>query len=187
MAINKTILKAAAAAALLMVFQAPSYAIDSGSLEVGTGNQTTVVRAAVQWQWKNTAWWQSNGTHISGYWDLSVADWLEKNYNSVNGVGTDSHHSLWDVGFTPVFRFERDDRKGPYAEGGVGLHLASELYNNNDKHFSTAFQFGDHIGAGYVFTNGIDLGFRLQHLSNGGIKHPNGGVNYALVRVAYPF
>jgi lipid A 3-O-deacylase len=182
MAITKMLLKTAAAAAVLMAFQAPSYAVDSASLEVGTGNQTTVIRGAVQWQWKNTAWWQSNGTHISGYWDLSFADWREKRYNNV-----DSTHNLYDIGFTPVFRFERDDRKGPYAEAGVGLHLASELYNNNDKHFSTAFQFGDHVGAGYVFNNGLDLGIRLQHLSNGGIKHPNGGVNYALVRVGYPF
>lgn len=164
------------------------YAPDSVSLEIGTGNRTTVVRAATQWQWKNTAWWQSNGTHISGYWDFSVADWREKRYNSVDNVASpDNTHNLWDIGFTPVFRFEADDRKGPYVEGGVGLHLASELYNNNDKHFSTAFQFGDHVGAGYVFSNGLDLGFRLQHLSNGGIKHPNGGVNYALVRAAYGF
>jgi lipid A 3-O-deacylase len=182
MAISKMFLKTAAAAAVLMAFHAQSYAVDSASLELGTGNRTTVVRGAVQWQWKNTAWWESNGTHISGYWDLSFADWRENRYNN-----TDSVHNLYDIGITPVFRFERDDRKGPYAEAGVGLHLASELYNNDDRLFSTAFQFGDHVGAGYVFNNGLDLGIRLQHLSNGGIKHPNGGVNYALVRVAYPF
>ncbi|TSB44416.1 acyloxyacyl hydrolase, partial [Alkalicoccobacillus porphyridii] len=40
---------------------------------------------------------------------------------------------------------------------------------------------------GYVFSNKLDLGVRLQHYSNGGIKHPNGGVNLALVRAAYHF
>jgi lipid A 3-O-deacylase len=181
MAIKNIFFQTAAAAAVLMAFQAPSYAVDSASLELGTGNQTTVVRAAVQWDWQSK-WWQSNGTHISGYWDLSAAEWRGKRYNN-----TDSTQNLIDIGFTPVFRFQRDDKKGPYVEGGVGLHLANKLYNNNSKQFSTAFQFGDHIGTGYVFANGLDLGLRLQHLSNGGIKEPNGGVNYALLRVAYPF
>jgi hypothetical protein len=181
MAINNMFFKSAAAVAVLMAFQASSYAVDSGSLEVGTGNKTSVVRAAVQWDWQNK-WWESNGTHIGGYWDLSAAQWHGTRYNN-----TDSTKNIYDFGITPVFRFQRDSKKGPYVEGGVGLHLASQIYNNNGKHFSTAFQFGDHVGTGYVFANGLDLGIRLQHLSNGGIKEPNGGVNYALVRVAYPF
>jgi hypothetical protein len=178
---NKTFFKTLLATAVLMALQAPSYAVDSASLELGTGNKTTVARAALQWDWDNK-WWQSNGTHIGGYWDLSAGLWHGTRYNN-----TDSSQNLTDIGFTPVFRFQRDDKKGAYVEGGIGVHLLSHVYNNNDRHFSTAFQFGDHIGTGYVFANGLDLGLRLQHLSNGGIKEPNGGVNYALIRVAYPF
>ncbi|MDE2430562.1 MAG: acyloxyacyl hydrolase, partial [Burkholderiales bacterium] len=32
-------------------------------------------------------------------------------------------------------------------------------------------------------SNGVDLSFKIQHYSNGGIKHPNPGVNYAVVKV----
>ncbi|EEC66864.1 hypothetical protein OsI_33362 [Oryza sativa Indica Group] len=100
---------------------------------------------------------------------------------------TNDSANLVDLGLTPVLRFQRDDGKGFYGEAGIGVHLFSKLYRNNDKVLSTAFQFGDHVGAGYVFSNGLDLGIRLQHFSNGGIKQPNGGVNFAVARVAYKF
>ncbi len=63
----------------------------------------------------------------------------------------------------------------------------SELYNNDNNKLSTAFQFGDHLGAGYVFNNGWELGMKLQHFSNGGIKKPNSGVNFITVKLARPF
>jgi hypothetical protein len=167
----------------VLAFQTSSYAVDGMSLEYGTGNNTQMARVAAQWDWgKNWQWWQSNGTHIGGYWDLSVAQWKMNHYNNTNDSGT-----LTDIGLTPVFRFQRDDGKGFYGEAGVGVHLFSKLYRNNDKVLSTAFQFGDHIGAGYVFMNGVDVGIKLQHFSNGGIKQPNGGVNFAVLKVAYKF
>ena len=155
---------------------------DSASLEVGTGNKTQLVRIATQWDW-GSKWWQSNGTHIGGYWDLSLANFKENRFQNIK----DRRQNLTDIGFTPVFRFQKDDKKGLYAEAGIGIHLMSHLYDNNGRRFSTAFQFGDHIGAGYVFNNGLDLGLRVQHFSNGGIKDPNSGANFAVIRTAYRF
>lgn len=94
---------------------------------------------------------------------------------------------LYDIGLTPVFRFQRDDKKGLYGEAAVGIHYLSELYNNAGKRLSTRFQFGDHIGIGYVFQNNVDIGLRIQHISNGSIKKPNSGVDLAILRVAYRF
>jgi lipid A 3-O-deacylase len=158
------------------------YTPDSASLEFGTGNKTQLVRVATQWDW-GSKWWQSNGTHIGGYWDLSLAEFRQDKYQNV----LNQHKNLTDIGFTPVFRFQNDDKKGLYAEAGIGLHLMSHLYDNNGRRFSTAFEFGDHLGAGYVFSNGLDLGLKLQHFSNGGIKEPNSGANFAVVRAAYRF
>ncbi|KAF4000009.1 acyloxyacyl hydrolase [Glaciimonas immobilis] len=158
------------------------YTPDSASLEVGTGNKSQFVRAATQWDW-GTKWWQSNGTHIGGYWDLSLTEFRENQYLNFPG----QQKKITDIGFTPVFRFQKDDKKGAYAEAGIGVHVMSHLYDNNSRRFSTAFEFGDHIGAGFVFSNGVDLGLRLQHFSNGGIKKPNSGANFAIVRVGYHF
>jgi lipid A 3-O-deacylase len=169
------------AASLTQAHAASAYGVDGMSLEGGTGNSSQFARVGAQWDW-NKAWWQSNGTHINGYWDLSLSEFRMNRYQN-----RAQSKNLTDVGFTPVFRFEADSKKGLYAEGGVGLNLMSHLYDNAGRRFSTAFEFGDHIGAGYVFSNGLDLGIRLQHFSNGGIKEPNSGANFAVLRVAYRF
>lgn len=162
---------------------ASTFAPDTYSAEVGTGNSTQIARVGAQWKWgQNWRWWESNGTHIGGYWDLSYAYWRGNRFNN-----TDASQHINDFGITPVFRFQRDSLTGPYAEAGIGAHYLDDLYSNAGRRLSTRFEFGDHIGFGYVFQNKLDLGIRLQHFSNGGIKEPNNGVNYAVLRVAYPF
>jgi len=152
---------------------------DSASIEYGTGNLTRLARVAMQWDW-NKAWFDSNGTHLGGYWDLSLAEWQGRAWDGIDGNDKD----LTDVGITPVFRFENDSKQGFYAEAGVGAHLLSHLYDNNRRDFSTAFQFGDHIGIGYEMKN-WSFGIKLQHFSNGAIKHPNPGANFAVFGVDF--
>lgn len=155
---------------------------DSYSFEIGNGNRTQLARIGAQWDW-DKKWWQSNGTHIGGYWNLDVSWWHGNRYDDQRGAKKD----LATIGFTPVFRFQSDDKLGAYGEFGVGAHLLSRRYNNNGKRLSTNFQFGSLLGTGYVFDNKLDLGVRVQHFSNGGIKEPNSGVNFVILRAAYPF
>ena len=150
---------------------------DSVSLEYGTGNDTRVARAGVQWDWDKT-WFDSNGTHLGGYWDLSLAELQGRAWDGVNG----RDHNVTDVGITPVFRFESNSKTGLYGELGVGANLMSPVYDNNHRRFSTAFEFGDHVGIGYQMQN-WSFGVKLQHFSNGGIKHPNPGANFAVFGV----
>ena len=166
---------------ICMVQQA-SYAADSTSLEFGTGNHTKVVRLAAQWNWERK-WWASNGNHISGYWDFSIAGWRGNHYRGVPG----EEQIIASIGITPVFRWQNDSLRGAYFEAGIGAHLMSDVYNNNGRRFSTAFQFGDHIGVGYVFPSRLDVGIKFQHFSNASIKKPNPGVNLLIVRASYPF
>ena len=74
-----------------------------------------------------------------------------------------------------------------YLEGGVGAHVLSDLDVGTGRDFSTRFQFGDHFGAGFRFgaDERFDLGLRFQHLSNGGLRNPNPGINFLLLRFAY--
>lgn len=183
MSLNAIVRNSLLAGAALLGFQSAAHAVDSVSLELAAGkHHTQLARVAAQWNW-DKKWFDSNGTHLSGYWDASLAMWQGNRYKGVDG----QKQRFADIGFTPVFRFERSNKKGPYAEAGIGVHLFSETYNNDGRQLSTAFQFGDHIGAGYVFANGLDLGLKLQHFSNGGIKKPNGGADFAVLRVAYAF
>jgi lipid A 3-O-deacylase len=178
----KPVWKAVAAGFILSAVHSAAHAVDSASLELGRGNQTDLVRGAIQWKWANQ-WFRSNGTHLGGYWDLTLAHWHAKKHRNIEG----NSQNIVAVGITPVFRFQKDTFIGPYAELGIGAHYLSGLYDNNDDRLSTRFQFGDHVGIGYVFANKLDVGVRYQHFSNGGIKKPNSGVNFAVVRVSYPF
>ncbi|MFL6707469.1 MAG: acyloxyacyl hydrolase [Massilia sp.] len=170
-----------AALACQSVFAADTLA-DSAALEVGAGSKVQMIRLSAQKNW-DRAWFESNGTHLSGYWDANIAQWRGNAYRGVPG----DHENITVINLTPVFRFEASDKKGWYGEGGIGVSLFSKLYNNDDNRLSTAFQFGDHLGAGYVFANKWEIGAKIQHYSNGGFKKPNSGVNWFVLKVARPF
>lgn len=168
--------------AVLLCLANFSHAVDSASFEFGTGDKTKMTRVGAQWKWENQ-WWKSNGTHIGGYWDATLAQWHSNRFQNIPG----NTQNITAIGITPVFRFQNDSLKGFYAEAGIGAHLLSELYDNDNRKLSTRFQFGDHIGIGYVFANKLDVGLKIQHFSNGSIKKPNSGVDFAVVRIRHQF
>lgn len=156
-------------------------AVDSTSFEAGSGNKTKMVRVGLQWHW-DQQWWRSNGSHIGAYWEVNFAHWRAEQYQDI----PDTRLRLNSIGITPVLRLQNDSLKGLYAEIGIGAHLLSAHYDNNGRQLSTRFQFGDHLGIGYVFQNQVELGLKAQHFSNAGIKKPNDGVNFLFIGVRYP-
>lgn len=181
----KKLLSSLAAIAALTVAQSGLAAdgyFDSVALEGGGGEHVQVVRLSAQKDW-NKNWFATSGYHLSGYWDANIAYWRANRWDDIAG----NRKNLGVIGVTPVFRWEADDKLGFYGEAGIGASVFSSVYTNTHRQLSTAFEFADHIGVGYVLPNKWDIGVRLQHYSNGGIKHPNGGVNLALVRAAYSF
>lgn len=174
-------MKIAALVALLV--SVPAFAaVDGAALEAATGAKVRMVRASVQWE-PGKPMWQSNGTHVAMHWDLSLAQWRGTAYQNVPG----EKQNLTDIGLTPVFRFQRDSALGFYLEAGIGVHLLSKLYDNDNRQLSTRFQFGDHIGVGYKFSNGWDTTLKIQHFSNGGIKRPNDGINFLVLKAGRSF
>jgi hypothetical protein len=172
-------LPCAALLAAALLFSAPARAIDSASFEAGHGKSTDLWRVGVQWNWQKT--WQDAGDwHIGGYWDAQFGRWS----------GSD-RHTITDFGLTPVFRLEQNSRSAisPYAEAAIGFHLIQPVRQNDERDFSSSFQFGDHVGLGARFgeRHRYDLSLRLQHLSNGGIKEPNDGINFTQLRFQLHF
>jgi lipid A 3-O-deacylase len=175
----------AAAAACLVVqstMAADANLVDAVNVDVASGTRTQMVRVGLQSDW-DQRWFQSNGTHLSGFWELSAGAWQANHYRNIDGA----QQNLWDLGFTPVFRFENDNKKGMYYEGAIGVHRLSKLYDNDTYRLSTHFQFGDHVGIGYVFDNHWELAGKIQHFSNGGYKKPNTGVNFLVAKASYHF
>jgi hypothetical protein len=174
----------AATAAVLAAQSAFAFDVDSAYAEVATSSKVRMVRLGATHDFKpEWSWFNSNGTHLTGYWDASVGFWQARQWHNV----PDAKKNIIDLGFTPVLRFENTSKKGFYAEAGIGAHVLSRTYNNNDDGLSTAFQFGDHLGVGYVFGNKWDVGLKFQHFSNGGIKKPNSGVDFVVLKAAYRY
>lgn len=114
--------------------------------------------------------------------DAQVSYWLGK------GNPTPNQH-VWDFSATPVFRwtFAKPDSPRLFVEGGLGAHLLSATRINNDRIFSTAFQFGEMIGVGLAFGDRNQYEVRIygQHISNAGIKLPNWGLTYPGITFSY--
>jgi lipid A 3-O-deacylase len=169
-------------AACLSMGLSESHAVDSVAFEAGGGDKVRLLRVSAQWDWQRQ-WLKFNGVHLGGYWDVNLAQWHSTQYQNISG----NTQNIYVLGITPVFRLQSDTGRGLYGEAGVGANLLSHLYNNAGHRLSTSFEFGSHLGVGYVFANNMDLSVRVQHFSNGGIKEPNSGVNFAALRFGYHF
>jgi lipid A 3-O-deacylase len=181
---KKLIVAVAALMAANAAFAADGQLVDGVYGEAATASKIRMARAGVTKDWNpNWSWFDSGNTHLTGYWDASVGYWQGSQHMNVPG----EKQRIVDIGFTPVFRFENKSKLGLYAELGIGAHVMSETYNNNDDRLSTAFQFGDHIGIGYVFNKNWEVAVKMQHFSNASIKKPNSGVDYGVVKLAYRF
>jgi lipid A 3-O-deacylase len=155
----------------LLCASCAALALDSVSVEAGRGtSQTNLVRVGLQWQGHRKAF-ENSSWQIVHYIDLGFGGW--------NG----EHGTVYDLGFTPVFRFQRANRS-LYFEAAVGFHMISDLAFKGDVETSTRFQFGDHIGVG-IMNGRYDWSLRLQHLSNAGIRDPNPGINFLQLRLQY--
>lgn len=172
-----TPLRVLAAGIILSAVPISSYAVDSWSLDFGTGNFTQMIRIGAQWDWRQK-WFENESSFLGGYWDLTAAGWHATRYFNIPG----NIQNLVDLGITPVFRLQRHGGIGPYVDAAIGAHLLSDRYDANGRNLSTRFEFGDSLGIGYRFPSGWDVGLKIQHFSNGGIEEPNSGVNFIVVR-----
>ena len=160
-----------AGAGALFFLTCSAHAVEGMSAEIGYGDErTAMVRLAIEDRWRvceNVL----HGWHLAGYWEFSF------------GIWDNADESTADVAATPVFRFQRDSI---YLEGAIGVHLVTSHISAH-RTFSSAFQFGSHVGAGYRFgpARRYDLGLRVQHISNGGLREPNPGINFVSVRFQY--
>ena len=143
--------------------------------QLGLADEATASTAGLSW---NTGW-DVLPAPWAVYLEASVSRWRSRGgYPSDGGV-------LTQLALIPVFRHRMDQGRSPwFMEGGVGVTVTSSLYRSGATHFSTSFNFGSHVGAGYSFGAGRqhEVSLRVEHFSNAGIKHPNPGENFAQLR-----
>ena len=123
--------------------------------------------------------WLPSG--LSFYGEAVVSQWFTHDRNP--GARSD----FTQFGLTPVARYTFS--RGFFFEAGVGLDVITPRFHDGDRTFSTKFNFGDHVAVGARFgeAKANEISLRVEHFSNGGIRHPNPGQNFVELRYARHF
>ncbi len=89
------------------------------------------------------------------------------------------------IGFGAEYRFNITKNIDGYIMGGSGLHHIS--FGSQSQ--AEGFNFNDTLGFGlYIHISkrsAVNMGLRLRHISNGGIKKPNKGINNYFATLGY--
>jgi hypothetical protein len=131
--------------------------------------ETDIVRLAYRHPLPNSeAWWRPTNVQLgASVWQVP----------DIRG----STRRL-DLNATAIWR---NERPWGYLEAGFGGYLLSKTINNPDTRVPSAFEFGSHIGIGFAVAKNHAVGVALQHLSNAGLKQPNGGIDLVLVQYTF--
>ena len=168
----------------LTVGAAAAHADDFGVQISGGVADHDVKKADLGFVWDpGLTWWEIGGYHFTVVGEAHVAYWDIRESDA-------AHPDIWEFGLTPVFRFIKSSGWfRPYIEGGVGVRLLDHVRETEDRTFSSSFQFADMLGVGAQFGGHqqYQAGFRFQHLSNGGLEHPNPGINFSEIYLQYNF
>jgi len=155
---------------------------DSVAVWLGSGNHANLDGVAIQRDARAPIR-EYDASRLTGRVEL-VAGYIQGRKSEPN------HHDIAIIGATPVLRLERPQGdRNVFLEGGIGIRLLSDATLYDDRHFSTAFQFGELLGVGVRFgpSQIYEVGMRIEHISNGGIKEPNDGVSFATIHGAYHY
>jgi lipid A 3-O-deacylase len=123
------------------------------------------------------------------WWSGSSATWGRLDLGAELGISywdaRKGHpDSMWQLSATPMLRWW--PTQSFYAEIGVGLTALSRTHFA-DRDLSTAFQFGNHVGAGVLINDAHRIGLRYSHFSNAGLKSPNPGLDLLQLTYTYQF
>ena len=156
--------------ALLLFACGPLAAADRQWIAVfGRGtesDETDIFRLAYRHPLKeNGAWWKPS--HVQ----FGASSW---HVPDVRG-----HTERLDLNVSAIWR---GDKPWGYWEAGFGGYLLSKTINNDENRLPSAFEFGSHIGAGFRLAKDHTIGVAIQHLSNAGLKQPNGGIDVVLLQ-----
>ncbi|MCF2134964.1 MULTISPECIES: acyloxyacyl hydrolase [Burkholderiaceae] len=173
----------AALAALALAASAAAHA-DRFGVQLGGGIGDRHIKKgdlALVWD-PDMTWWDTGSWHFALVGEMHVSYW-----HTDEG---DGHSNIGEFGMTPVVRFIKNSGQvRPYVEAGVGVRWLTHPRISARFTVSSAFQFADMVGVGAQFgeRQQYQAGFRFQHVSNGGIKQPNPGINFTQLYLQYNF
>jgi len=154
---------------------------DTVFVEAGQGKgsvDAASIGAGWQWAWRR----RTRHGEFTGATEAYLARWRAPQKSG--------RESFDLVAVLPVVRWRSDDGRSPwYLEGGIGLMYIEPRFRTARKQFTTNFNFADTLGVGRNFgaRGQHELGLRLSHYSNAGLKRPNPGQNIVRLHYGYRF
>ena len=152
-------------------------------VQAGSGAESAYASTlGITLPWRSWSW-EVGGGVVRGQWDVSLSNW------SSRPQGQARRNTLW-IAAGPALRWRGAAGASPwFVELGTALAYANRHYRNDSDAFSTRYNFASHIGVGRNWGphRQHELSLRVQHTSNAGIKDPNPGENFVLLRYAHAF
>ena len=112
----------------------------------------------------------------------TLTGFLEPQINPVFSPETDVE---FGVGIGLKYRHPLTETLSGYVMASVGPHFISVKTQDQ----ANGFIFFDTASLGLSFfltpKSAVDLEYRFRHMSNGGIKQPNNGINIHMVAIGY--
>lgn len=103
----------------------------------------------------------------------------------INPVASPSANVEFGCGIGFHIIFSPSAKISPYLTFGSGLIYITQSTEEQ----STKYNFQDQAGAGVYFfldeKSALNFGYRLRHISNAGIKHPNSGIDTHIAEAGY--
>jgi hypothetical protein len=153
---------------------------DAVVLQAGGGDAATKGSVGLAWDWD----WQLRRRGLfTAHTELLLSHWRADRAGG-------GHASYRQVTLLPLLRIRPDAGHAPwFMEFGIGASWLDREFVTAEKTFSTRWNFYDVIGGGYSFgaQRRHELGLRYVHVSNAGIRKPNPGADFLLLRYAYRF
>jgi hypothetical protein len=162
-----------------LAFKPASLRPDRIVVRSGLGRRVRTTTVGLQW---DLPWRQPWGSHgvLSAHSEIALGHW-KADAEPIGGSAVSTQ-----VGLTPVFRYTFRGDAGWFVEGGIGANLIAPVYRSSEKQFSTAFNFGDHLGIGWRSpgARAWEWALRFQHFSNAGIARPNPGEDFVQFQIS---
>lgn len=162
---------------------APRLRLMPETLFLKTGVAEKAAAVSVGGGWDKSDWlWSFLPETLSLAFEVEIGHWQTFNRRD------DRHDQsgFTQFGVTPMLRLPlaASPQCEWFVEGGIGFHFVVPLYRNQEKHFSTSFNFQDLIGIGvrYGKARRHELTLYVSHFSNANINQPNPGENFLQLR-----
>lgn len=176
-----SILSRLVVSAVLMVGAERAFAAD-WSVGVGTGDEGIGKISLIAGWDREEPLWQGQKWHLGLRHEVELGIWRIRHASDAA-----------EFGYSPVLRLVRPlsaRASRIFVEGSIGLRLISHTRLSPNIGMSTMFQFSDMLGMGYQWGTGqqrTTVGIRATHISNGGIRKPNRGLNFGELYVQRTF